>query len=130
MILRTSALHRPAPGSPIRRLGEAIGAAYPRSTTTGRPNLARSAAISPASSTTASSNAVAQRPTAAAECASLPPVATSPNSAATPSNIRHEWRESSAFSAKDSLFAHLGKHEIFTPVKTYPAMTLVELAAA
>ena len=26
---------------------------------------------------------------------------------------------SSAFSAEGSLFAHLGKHEIFTPVKTY-----------
>jgi hypothetical protein len=37
---------------------------------------------------------------------------------------------SSAFSAEDSLFAHLGKHEIFTPVKTYSPMTLSELAAA
>ena len=36
---------------------------------------------------------------------------------------------SSAFSAEGSLFAHLGKHEIFTPVKTYPAMTIGELAA-
>ena len=36
---------------------------------------------------------------------------------------------SSAFSAQDSLFAHLGKHEIFSPVKTYPAMSVVELAA-
>lgn len=36
---------------------------------------------------------------------------------------------SSAFSAQDSLFAHLGKHEIFSPVKTYPAMNVVELAA-
>lgn len=35
---------------------------------------------------------------------------------------------SSAFSAEGSLFAHLGKHEIFTPVKTYPAMTIGELA--
>lgn len=34
----------------------------------------------------------------------------------------------SAFSAEDSLFAHLGKHEIFMPVKTYPAMTVGELA--
>ena len=34
----------------------------------------------------------------------------------------------SAFSAQDSLFAHLGKHEIFTPVKTYPPMTVGELA--
>jgi hypothetical protein len=37
---------------------------------------------------------------------------------------------SSAFSAEGSLFANLGKHEIFTPTKTYPAMTIAELAAA
>ena len=36
---------------------------------------------------------------------------------------------SSAFSAKDSLFAHLGKHEIFTPAKTWPPMTVGDLAA-
>jgi hypothetical protein len=36
---------------------------------------------------------------------------------------------SSAFSAEDSLFAHLGKHEIFTPSKTYAPMTVNELAA-
>lgn len=36
---------------------------------------------------------------------------------------------SSAFSAEGSLFAHLGKHEIFKPVKTYPAMAVSELAA-
>jgi type I restriction-modification system DNA methylase subunit len=36
---------------------------------------------------------------------------------------------SSAFSAEGSLFAHLGKHEIFTPIKTYPTMTVGELAA-
>jgi hypothetical protein len=36
---------------------------------------------------------------------------------------------SSAFSAEGSLFAHLGKHEIFTPVKTYPPMTVGELVA-
>lgn len=35
---------------------------------------------------------------------------------------------SSAFSAEGSLFAHLGKHEIFTPVKTHPPMTVSELA--
>jgi hypothetical protein len=35
---------------------------------------------------------------------------------------------SSAFSAEGSLFAHLGKHEIFTPIKTYPPMTISELA--
>src|SRR5437660_518593 len=36
---------------------------------------------------------------------------------------------SSAFSAEGSHFAHLGKHEIFTPVKTYPPMTVGELGA-
>jgi len=35
---------------------------------------------------------------------------------------------SSAFSAEGSLFAHLGKHEIFKPIKTYPTMTVHELA--
>lgn len=37
--------------------------------------------------------------------------------------------QSSAFSADGSLFAQLGKHEIFTPTKTYPSMTVGELAA-
>ncbi len=37
---------------------------------------------------------------------------------------------SAAFSAEDSLFAHLGKHEIFTPIRTYPPMTVGDLAAA
>ena len=37
--------------------------------------------------------------------------------------------ESAAWSAKGSLFAQLGKHEIFTPAKTYPPMTVGELAA-
>ena len=36
---------------------------------------------------------------------------------------------SAAFSAEGSLFAHLGKHEIFTPTKAYPPMTVSELAA-
>lgn len=36
---------------------------------------------------------------------------------------------SSAFSAEGSLFAHLGKHEIFKPTKTYPTRTISELAA-
>ncbi|OQW64820.1 MAG: restriction endonuclease subunit M [Nitrospira sp. ST-bin5] len=36
----------------------------------------------------------------------------------------------SAYSAEGDLFAHLGKHEIFTPTKTYPPMTVSELAAA
>ena len=35
---------------------------------------------------------------------------------------------SSAFSAEGSLFADLGKHEIFAPIKTYPPMTVRELA--
>lgn len=35
---------------------------------------------------------------------------------------------SSKFSAEDSLFAHLGKHEIFQPVKTYPICTISDLA--
>ncbi len=37
---------------------------------------------------------------------------------------------SSAFSAEDSLFAHMGKHEIFTPVKIYPPMSVHDLASA
>lgn len=37
---------------------------------------------------------------------------------------------SSAFSAEGSLFAHLGKHEIFTPIKTYSPMTVQEIASA
>ena len=35
----------------------------------------------------------------------------------------------SSFSQEGSLFAHLGKHEIFTPLKAYPPMTVRELAA-
>jgi hypothetical protein len=35
---------------------------------------------------------------------------------------------SSAFGAEGSLFAQLGKHELFTPIKTYRAMTIQELA--
>jgi hypothetical protein len=34
----------------------------------------------------------------------------------------------SAYSREGDLFANLGKHEIFTPTKTYPAMTVSELA--
>lgn len=37
--------------------------------------------------------------------------------------------QSADFSAEGSLFAHLGKHEIFKPTKTYPPMTVSELAA-
>ncbi|HKV96024.1 MAG TPA: DNA methyltransferase [Gammaproteobacteria bacterium] len=36
---------------------------------------------------------------------------------------------SSAFSAEGSLFAHLAKHELFTPIKSYPPMTVSVLAA-
>ncbi len=36
---------------------------------------------------------------------------------------------SSRFSAEGSLFAHLGKHELFTPIRTYPPMTVRDLAA-
>jgi hypothetical protein len=35
----------------------------------------------------------------------------------------------SKYSEEGSLFADLGKHEIFTPIKTYPPMTVRELAA-
>lgn len=37
---------------------------------------------------------------------------------------------SSAFSAEGSLFAHLGKHDIFTPTRIYPRMTVKDLAAS
>jgi hypothetical protein len=36
---------------------------------------------------------------------------------------------SSAFSQEGSLFAHLGRHEIFTPIKTYPSTSVGDLAA-
>ena len=35
----------------------------------------------------------------------------------------------SGFSEDDTLFADLGKHEVFTPTKSYPTMTVGELAA-
>lgn len=38
--------------------------------------------------------------------------------------------QSSAFSAEGSLFASLGKHEIFTPTKSHPPMTVSEIAAS
>jgi hypothetical protein len=38
--------------------------------------------------------------------------------------------QSAAFSAEDSLFAHLGKDEIFSPSMVYPPMTVSDLAAA
>jgi len=34
----------------------------------------------------------------------------------------------SSFSQEGSLFAHLGKHEIFTPLRTYPPINMRELA--
>jgi len=37
---------------------------------------------------------------------------------------------SSAFSAEGTLFSHLGKHEIFTPIKVWPPMSVRELAGA
>jgi hypothetical protein len=36
----------------------------------------------------------------------------------------------SSFSLEGSLFAHLGKHEIFTPIKEYPPMTVRELVCS
>ena len=38
--------------------------------------------------------------------------------------------QSAAFAREDTLFANLGKHEIFTPTRTYPPMTLHMLARA
>src|SRR6185437_4422475 len=38
--------------------------------------------------------------------------------------------QSSAFSAEDSLFAHLGKQELFVPTMSYPSMTVSDLAAS
>lgn len=38
--------------------------------------------------------------------------------------------QSAAFSAEDSLFAHVGKHELFSPMKSYPPMTIRDLAAS
>jgi hypothetical protein len=36
----------------------------------------------------------------------------------------------SALSEEGSLFAHLGKHEIFAPTKTYPPMSVNDIASA
>jgi hypothetical protein len=36
----------------------------------------------------------------------------------------------SSFSQEDSLFSHLGKHEVFTPLRAYPPMTARELAGS
>lgn len=38
--------------------------------------------------------------------------------------------QSAAFSEEGSLFAQLGKHDIFKPTRTYPPMTVADLAAA
>ncbi|MEQ8329366.1 MAG: N-6 DNA methylase [Longimicrobiales bacterium] len=38
--------------------------------------------------------------------------------------------QSAAFSAEDSLFAHVGKHELFSPTKSHPPLTVRDLAAA
>jgi len=38
--------------------------------------------------------------------------------------------QASAFGEAGTLFAHIAKHDIFTPTKTYPAMTVAELACA
>lgn len=37
---------------------------------------------------------------------------------------------SAAYSAEGSLFAALGKHDLFTPTRTYPVMTIKDLANA
>jgi hypothetical protein len=34
----------------------------------------------------------------------------------------------SAFGEEDTLFADLGRHEVFTPIKSYPSMSIAELA--
>ncbi len=44
--------------------------------------------------------------------------------------LLQDLAQSSSFSAEGSLFAHLGRHEIFTPSKTYPPMTVGELVAS
>jgi N-6 DNA methylase len=36
----------------------------------------------------------------------------------------------SSYSREGALFAHLGKHEVFTPLKAYPPMTVRELACS
>jgi hypothetical protein len=38
--------------------------------------------------------------------------------------------DSSNYSTEDSLFSQLGKHELFTPTKSYPPMNVGDLAAA
>ena len=38
--------------------------------------------------------------------------------------------QSAAYSQEGTLFANLGKHELFTPITTYPPLTMAELAGA
>ena len=38
--------------------------------------------------------------------------------------------QSSAYSQEGTLFANLGKHELFTPIRTYPPLSISELSAA
>jgi hypothetical protein len=38
--------------------------------------------------------------------------------------------QSSAFSREGDIFAELGRHEIFIPIKDYSPMTITELASA
>lgn len=38
--------------------------------------------------------------------------------------------QSSAFSAEDSLWSEVGKHELFTPTRDYPPMTVSQMATA
>jgi restriction-modification enzyme MmeI-like protein len=38
--------------------------------------------------------------------------------------------QSSTFTAEGALFSHLARHELFTPKRTFPPMTISELAAA
>ena len=47
---------------------------------------------------------------------------------------RHDFRiavlaQMSSFSQEGTLFAHLGKHEVFTPMRSHPPITVRELAA-
>lgn len=37
-------------------------------------------------------------------------------------------KQTSAFTAEDTLFSNLGRHEIFIPIRNYPAMTIGEIA--
>ena len=43
---------------------------------------------------------------------------------------RRDFRLDRLVGHKDSLFGHLEKHEVFAPVKTYPPMTVADIAEA